>query len=332
MSRRVLLFVLVVVFAVILAVGTWVANRMQEVAESVAALPPRAFETLTVVTVGTGGTYADPLRGGPCVAVGLGESVVLVDAGRGTAEGLRKAEIPVDQPLAVLLTSLLPENTQGLDDLLASGWLAPREAPLQLLGPPGTRALAEGLLAAHARGLAAQGQAYGLPAAGARFAVTELDPAAGERVLGTLRVRAAALPGGPLETLAYRFEPSEPLGADGASVVVGGAAWGAEALVALARDAWLLVHEAHFAESVELAIEAGALDPERMRREASFRTPLERAGETARQAGVKSLALVRLRPPPLFDFQAARVAGRRFAGEILVPEDGDALEAGAEPD
>ena len=36
------------------------------------------------------------------------------------------------------LSSLLPENTVGLDDLLLTGWLDGREAPLRVVGPAGT--------------------------------------------------------------------------------------------------------------------------------------------------------------------------------------------------
>jgi ribonuclease BN (tRNA processing enzyme) len=108
--------------------------------------------------------------------------------------------------------------------------------------------------------------------------------------------------------------------------VVGvGAAWGGDALVELARGAHLLVHEAHFAESVEMAIQAGALEPERLRREAALRTPLDEAGARAARAGAGGLALVRLRPPPLFALQASRAVGE-YRGSVFVPEDGEELE------
>jgi ribonuclease Z len=318
MNRRVLLLVVLVIFAIAAVATTWLGNRMKDVSEGARALEPREFEAPTVVFVGTGGSYANHRRGGPAVALAAGGDLVLVDAGRGVAEGLRAARIPVAQPRAVYLTSLLPENTVGLDDLLLTGWLEPRERPLLVVGPPGTRALVEGLAAAHRRGVAGQGPAFGLSAEGARAEAIELADGA-SRDEGTLRVRAAALDGGPVAALAYRFE------ADGISVVFGGVAWGGEALVALARGAGLLVHEAFFAESVEMAIAAGADDPERLRREAGQRTPLLKAGERARRARARALALVRLRPPPLFSFQVTRAVGETYRGTVLVPSDGEEL-------
>jgi ribonuclease BN (tRNA processing enzyme) len=319
MGRRPWLLLVVLGAGIFAVATTWLGNHMTKISEGARALGPRSFPAPTVVFVGTGGSYANPLRRGPALAFGAGGDVVLLDVGRGAAEGLRAAQIPAAQLRAVLLTSLLPENTVGLDDVLFAGWLEPRTGTLRVLGPPGTRALVAGIAAAHRAGAEAQGAAIGLPDAGARLEAVELaDDARFEE--GSLRVRAAALPGGPLPALAYRLE----VGA--ASVVGVGAAWGADALVELARGANLLVHEAHFADSVEMAIEAGASEPERLRREAALRTPLAEAGARATRAGVGALALVRLRPPPLFEFQARRGVGSGFRGRIFVPEDGGELE------
>lgn len=316
MNRRVLLFLFVVLVAGAAVFTTWLNNRMTDLAKASSPLDPRSFEDVGVVFVGTGGSYANSMRRGPAVLIGSGKYVVLLDAGRDIAEGLRSLEIPLTQPAAVYLTSLLPENTVGLDDLLSTGLLAGRKTPLRVVGPPGTAALVEGLRQAARAGLVREGKAFGLPPAGAEIQVTERGDA--ERFKeGPFSVRTALLPGGPVPALAYRFEQGR------ASVVLGGVAWGGKELVELARGARLLVHEAFFAQSVEMAIQVGALDPKRLRKEASFRTPLETAGERARQAGVDSLALVRLRPPPLFAFQARDVAAKAFQGSILVPDDGD---------
>jgi ribonuclease BN (tRNA processing enzyme) len=294
--------------------GTW---RMQRVAEGVVPLDPRRFPRLTVITVGTGGAYENPDRGGPATALALDAEVLLVDAGRAVAEGLRAARIPVSQPGVVLLTSLLPENTVGLDDLLLTGWLEGREAPLRLVGPVGTRALAADLLAAHRRGVEARAASLDLPPAGARLEASEVDDAWSAR-LGGIEVRAAALPGGPTPALAYRFQAQER------SVVVGGHGWGGEALQALASGADLLIHEATVVPPPELGEELGVA-PERLRREAELHAQMEEVGALAQRAGVTTLALVRMRPPPTYDFQVTQAIGDAFAGRIVVADDGDEL-------
>jgi len=316
MRGRVALLTVAGILAVVAIGGTWLANRMADAARAIEFLPPRELETFTAIFVGTGGAHENPRRRGPALAVGRGRDLLLVDAGRGVAEGLRAARIPPHQPRTILLTSLLPDSSAGLDDLLAAGWLAGRDEPLRVVGPPGTADLVAGLEAAHRQGLAGQGEALGLSREGARLVAREV--ADGEVLrLGGLEVQVADLPGGPVPARAYRIET------EGAAVVAVGRAWGEEALVELARGANLLVHEAFFAESVEMALEAGASEPERLRRDAALRTPLAEAGRRARRAGVGALALVRMRPPPLFDFQATRVAGETYRGRLLVPEDGE---------
>lgn len=306
------------------AIASWVmtcaASRADRVMAGVAPLDPRGFPELTLVTVGTGGAYENPNRLGPSVAVGLGERVALVDAGRGVAEALRGARIPLAQPDTVYLTSLLPENTLGLDDLLLTSWLRGREEPLRVVGPPGTARLLERLADSHAVGTRARVAAMGLPEAGARFEAVEAGEGWSE-TRNELTVRAGALPGGPLPALAWRFESS------GRAAVVAPTGWAPDALVEFTRGAQLLVHEAAFIPDADLAREIGLdVDPARLEREARLHTSLESVGGLAARAGVETLVLVRLRPPPVYDFQITHLVDDDFDGRIVIPDDGDEIK------
>ena len=313
--------VLLVVLAVVAASWglTCAAWRADRVAAGVVPLDPRSFDALTLVFLGTGGAHENPARRGPSVAVARGARVALVDAGRGVAEGLRAARIPTRQPDRVYLSSLLPENAAGLDDLLAAGWLDGRSAPLRVVGPPGTRALAAGLEAAHAAGLDAEAAALALPREGARLDALEVGSGFAEERDGLL-VRAAELPGGPLPALAWRFE------ADGRSAVVAGAGFAPDALLELARGADLLVHEAVDVPSPEVAAQAGLdVSPEALERQARLYASPGAAARLAERARVAALALVRLRPPPVFALQLTSRVDDHYAGRVLVPDDGDEL-------
>lgn len=308
---------------VVIGVG-WVAScviwRAAEVGELIAPLEPRSFTKLTVVAVGTGSAYENPERLGPSVAVGWGNEIALVDAGRGIAEALRLAKIPVHQPTRILLSSLMPENTMGLDDLIYTGWLADREAPLEVYGPAGTNDFVAGLQAAYRSGGAALGSALALPDGGARIDAHEVGGGFTEE-WGALSVRAADLPGGPTPALAWRFE------AFGRSAVVGGTGWGTDALVELATGADLLLHEAAYVPPPEDVEDAGVIaDPERLRREGELHTSIMAVGDLARRAGVPKLALVRMRPPPFYDIQVTSFVEESFSGEILIPKDGQEIE------
>lgn len=309
------------VFAVVVAswaltCAAWQADR---VVAGVAPLDARRFDAFTLVTVGTGGAYANPRRLGPATAVARGERIALVDAGRGVAEALRTAKIPTRQPDCVYLTSLLPENTAGLDDLLVSGWLDGRGSPLRVVGPPGTGELVAGLEAAHASGIDALGDALALPRDGARLEAEEVGAGfVDER--DAVVARAADMPGGPLPALAWRFE------AEGRSAVVGGMGWAPDALVELARGADVLVHEAVYVPSPQLALEAGLdVSPEELGRLARLHTSLEAVGALAQRAGVASLVLVRLRPPPVYAIQVTSAVDDTFQGRIVVADDGDEI-------
>jgi ribonuclease Z len=312
---------LLAVFAV--AVASWVltcaAWRADRVAEGVMPLDPRRFETFALVAVGTGGAHENPERLGPATAVARGERVALVDAGRGLAEALRGSRIPARQPDSVYLTSLLPENTAGLDDLLATGWLDGRSAPLRVVGPPGTLAFARALEAALAPGLDARAAALVLPREGARLEPLEVAPGFAEERAG-LRVRAGELPGGPLPALGYRFE------ADGRTAVVAGPGWAPEALVELARGADVLVTEAVSLPSPEAAEQSGlGLAPDAIARLERLHTTIDQVGGLAARAGVRTLVLVRLRPPPVFAIQLTSLVDDHFPGRIVVPDDGDEI-------
>lgn len=311
---RLLLFLAAVVAVSVVWLFSCVSKRFEEVAAGALPLEPRSFRSLTVVTAGTGGTFENHRRLGPAVVVARGERMLLVDAGRAVAQALRAAEIPVQQPEAVLLTSLLPENTLGLDDLLVGRALAAGAPPLRVVGPPGTRVLVNGLRGAHARGLAAQ-QSVGLAEAPA-VEVTEVADD-GEVEVAGITARAAALPGGPVAALAWRLEDES-----GRSVVVSSLGFAPEALVEHGRGARMWVHDAIYGAALDAALEQGAERPEVLRREAAWHTRLEDAGDLASRMGVRTLVLTRLRPPPVYDFQYEDVVEETFRGRVVIASEG----------
>jgi ribonuclease BN (tRNA processing enzyme) len=313
--------IVALIFVFSIAVMGWVLTcesaKLDAERDRVGPLDARTFRRLTVITIGTGDVHENPERRGPATVVGFSDQLVVVDAGRAIADALRLSLIPVQQPSTVYLTNLLPVNTVGLDDLLLIGWIEGRETPLRVVGPVGTRALVDGLMAAHRAGAEAQAGSLGTQSAAPSVDVVEMAGDWSEEV-GELAVRAAPLPGGPLEAFAYRFE------AGGRSAVVGGTGWAPDALVDLARDANLLVHEAIFVPTPEIAEELGyEVDDEALAREAAEHTTLQDIGALAQKAGVKTLVLVRLRPPPLYDIQITSVVDDDFEGRIIIAADGD---------
>jgi ribonuclease BN (tRNA processing enzyme) len=308
---------------VVICVG-WGAScviwRAAEVGELIAPIEPRSFANLTVVAVGTGRAYETPERLGPSLAIGWGDQIALVDVGRGIAEALRLAKIPVHQPTRILLTSLMPENTMGIDDLLFTGWLADREAPIEIYGPAGTSDFVSGFEAAYRAGATGVGGALGLPDGGGLLEAHEVSGGFATE-WGALSVVAADIPGGPLPALAWRFE------ALGRSAVVSGVGWGTDTLVEFATGADMLLHEAVYVPPPEDVEDAGVIaDPERLRREAELHTSIMDVGALAKRARVAKLGIVRMRPPPFYNIQVTGFINETFDGEIWIPKDGEEME------
>src|SRR6185436_3948638 len=109
-----------------------------------------------VIVLGTGTPNPDPERFGPAVAVVANGTAYLVDAGAGVmrraAAASKKYQIPGLMPKeigVVFLTHLHSDHTIGLPDVIHTGWVAEREAPLRLFGPQGTKEMAEHLTKAY---------------------------------------------------------------------------------------------------------------------------------------------------------------------------------------
>ncbi len=307
----------------------WATWRYQELAKDIAWLDDREFESLTMLTIGTGSAYENPSRLGPVSAVGIGTRIALIDAGRGVSEALRRCHIRTSQPETVYLTSLLPENVVGLDDLLSTGWLAARETPLRVVGPPGTKAVADAILAAQAPGTEALTRELGLPAAGAALTVVEADDGFSETRDDGVTIRAGAVGARPLPSLAWRFETAAEGKRAALTLVVAGSGPDPATLEAFSQGAGLLAVEGFFRAAVDAVIEAGDPDAERLGREADLHLATGAAGRLAQRAGVPLLVLTRLRPPPMFDQQFKTSVSEHFQGRVVIAEDCDSFSGGA---
>lgn len=299
--------------------ASFVLWRAAERGEEIMPLPAREFAALEIIAIGTGTAWENPSRRGPSTAIGAGGDTWLVDAGRGVAEGLRAASIPVSQPTTVFLTSLMPVNTVGLDDLLLTGFRQGRSAPLRLVGPPGTLAFASALEQAYAGAAQALARQLALDPDGARIEAREIDEPFREE-FEAVTVSASPLQGGPLPALVWSFQHKAQ------RVVIAGSSWDPDTIVRFADGAGLLVHEAVFIPTSEDAANAEVeLDLAQLDRERPLSVSINDIGDIAQRARVKQLALVRLRPPPLYTFRFKTIVGQHYDGKVTIPEDGDPL-------
>ncbi|MBX9928652.1 MAG: MBL fold metallo-hydrolase [Gemmatimonadaceae bacterium] len=103
-----------------------------------------------LIVLGSGAPLPDPARHGPAFAVTIGTRVLLFDAGADVMRRIAAAGLPIDGVTDAFLTHLHSDHTLGLPDLILTSWVMGRRRPLPIVGPPGTRAMTDHLLAAWA--------------------------------------------------------------------------------------------------------------------------------------------------------------------------------------
>ena len=210
----------------------------------------QAVQSTHLVVLGTGTPNADPERSGPALAVVRGAKSYLIDAGPGVvrraAAASARFEMSALEPknLRVLfLTHLHSDHTIGLADVILSAWTLDRDVPLELYGPPGTKAMVDHLLAAYSADI--RNRIDGLEPAnttGWQVNVHEITPGV---VFddGNVRVRAFAVPHGDWDVaFGYRFESAER------SIVISGDTRASDAVVTACDGCDLLVHEVYSAD------------------------------------------------------------------------------------
>jgi len=307
-----------------------IERTLTRVDESVLTSPD-----LQVVLCGTGSPLPDPDRAASCTAVIAGGVFVLVDVGPGSWEQLDLANLPLGALDAVLLTHFHSDHLGDLGETITQSWIAGRKQPLGVYGPPGVEQIVAGLAQVYAFDVDYRVAHHGdewLPraASGAVAHVVPLPPAGSSEPVPVfekngLRVTAFAVDHAPVsEALGYRFDFA------GRSVVISGDTRKSASLVANARGADLLIHEALQPALTERAADvARRLGRERVAKLASdipsYHTTPREAAEAASEAGVKKLVLTHLVPAPTNPLNLRLFldgAGEAFSGELVVGEDG----------
>jgi ribonuclease Z len=305
------------------------AQNFQRVDRALLASPD-----LTVVLCGTGGPLADAGRAAACTAFVAAGKVFLVDVGPGSFEALDLANVPTGALAAVFLTHFHSDHIGDLGEAATQSWIAGRTTPLDVYGPVGTARVAEGFTAAYAQDADARtlhhGDAY-LPraVAGLRGHDLELDDVpdasrvAYER--DGLRVTMFRVDHDPVRpAVGYRIDYK------GRSVVVSGDTRKSASVVAHAKGADLLLHEALardvFTRAIAVANGLGLTRIAKLATDATeYHTTPREAGEVARDAGVHTLVFTHMVPGPpnwLLERRFTAGVGDVFGGEVVAGRDG----------
>jgi ribonuclease Z len=290
---------------------------------------------LSLFFAGTAGSVPTARRGLPALLLRAGGERILFDCGEGTQQQLLRS-VGLPELDAVFITHYHLDHWLGLPGMIKTFDLRARERPLVIYGPPGLRQLFQALRFVVGR------TGYPLelvelePHAEVRFGSFLISPfpvkhrveAYGYAFVeddrpGQFDVEAARRLGvreGPDFGRLQRGEtvdgvrPEQVMGETraGRRIVISGDTAPCQAVEVFSHGAQLLVHEATFMED------------ERARARETFHTTARQAGEIARDAGVRMLALTHL--STRYFPRDIRDEARTAFSNTVVPRDFDEIE------
>src|SRR5262245_12857941 len=214
---------------------------------------------MRVVMLGTGAALADPDRNHTAILISAAGRHHLVDCGHGATRQLMRAGIDPITIDTLLLTHLHMDHIVDVPFLLLSSWIFGKQTATTVLGPSGTADFVGHLFegGAFAKDIAARAQ---YPQRQANLHV--LRPEVREYEAGQIyrddAVTVTAchvehIPDDISPCFAFRFD-----GVDGRSVVFSGDTAPCDALIELARDCDLLIHECTFPQkAIDFRSKAG---------------------------------------------------------------------------
>lgn len=280
----------------------------------VTALP--AQTRTQVVVLGTGTPNPDPERSGPAVAVVVNGTAYLVDAGAGVmrraAQAARNGIGALFAPkIGILfLTHLHSDHTIGLPDVIHTGWVAGRERPLRLFGPPGTAELARHLTEAWSADIA--NRTRGLqPHTPEGWRVDARDVVEGV-VYRDSQVTVTAFPvphDGWKVSLGYRVESKDR------RVVISGDTRPSDAVVKACAGCDVLIHEVYSSEKF------AGLDPKWRRYHADAHTSATQLAALATRARPKLLVLYHQLYWGASDSDLLREVRKTYPGAVVSAKD-----------
>jgi ribonuclease BN (tRNA processing enzyme) len=290
---------------------------------SAAALLPQAAPAAgrtRLILLGTGGGPRPKKQNNASAQVIVaGDSLYVVDCGDGVARQLVLAGLSLDRLRHVFITHHHSDHNADYGNLLLLSWASGLRTRVDAWGPPPIAEITRLFFEMSAYDIDIRIRDEGrVPL---RPLVHAHEIAGPGQVMqdDNVKVTCALVPHPMVEpAFAYRLDTADR------SIVISGDTAYSEALIALAKGAEVLVHEALFLPAVDRLVarvpNAATLRPHLL----ASHTSAEDCGRVAAAAGVRTLVLSHFVPPddPLVTEDMWRdAAARHFRGEIVVGRD-----------
>jgi len=222
--------------------GAWLAPSASP-APAWAQMPPAAAGTITVTLLGTGSPNTNPVRFSAATLMQAGGLNMLFDAGRGCTIRLRQIGVRLGDVGPVFLTHFHSDHIVSLPGLWMTGYIqAPygsRSEPLVLIGPEGTKQMAEGMRAAFGADIRIRMADEKTPEASTQIEARDFNDDSVVFEANGVKVTAFAVNHGPLiqPACGYRVDHA------GRSVLISGDTKFDERLIRYGTGVDLLIHE-----------------------------------------------------------------------------------------
>jgi ribonuclease Z len=300
---------------------------------------------LSIIFLGTSGSWPTIKRNVTSIAIKRGSEVILFDCGEGTQRQFQKSKLSYMQISKIFITHFHGDHFLGIPGLIQTMQLNDRDIPLHIYGPKGMDQLVKQLLLlgyfkpkykiiSHEidEGSNLDFNDYKIRIMRVNHGVPALAFALEEKMrpgkFNKPKALELAIPEGPLfsklqrgETITLKngkkISPKKVLGPPrkGRKIVYSGDTRPINNMIKFAKDADVLIHEATFDSSLpEIPEEYG-------------HTTALQAAEIAKKAGVEKLFLTHISPRYLDDKEIENDARKEFK-KSFVPKDFEEVEVG----